>query len=358
MKKVSIIITVLFALFILSNPVLADTEDDYRTALKYFNSGNYEESISYFKAYVEKKPDPKAYYSLGYALYELGRHDEAMEYFKDAYLIDPEISPVPAGYYETYKQEKARRGFEQPVAETTTDEPGAKMEPAGGKIEKKIQPQQPTVPAAAVEKKAPPPPVSKPAETKTPPAVTQKPAEPKVAPPPAPPVLPKKIQPPPQLPKFSPDDKQIPGIPSGLIAMIYAFGIIFQIIALVLFIFMALCHFLIGRKLDVSASWLAFIPIVGAFWPLVGAARKPWWWILILFFVPLVNLILFIYCYMLVTENLGKNKWLGLLMLVPFVNFFFLAYLAFSKSSETSGGSYDGYDEGPVNEEAKQMFED
>jgi hypothetical protein len=34
---------------------------------------------------------------------------------------------------------------------------------------------------------------------------------------------------------------------------------------------------------------------------------------------------------MCISENLGKNKWLGLLMLVPIVNFVWLGILAFSK---------------------------
>jgi hypothetical protein len=47
--------------------------------------------------------------------------------------------------------------------------------------------------------------------------------------------------------------------------------------------------------------------------------------------VPLVNLFVFIYIWMCITENLGKNKWLGVLMIVPFVSILFPYYLAFSK---------------------------
>ena len=42
---------------------------------------------------------------------------------------------------------------------------------------------------------------------------------------------------------------------------------------------------------------------------------------------------------MCISENLGKDKWLGLLMLVPIANLIYLGILAFSKqdsSSETS----------------------
>jgi hypothetical protein len=353
MKKAVFIITLLFSICILSNTLFAGSEDDYKTALQYFNSGKYEESIPYFKSYVEKKPDPKAYYSLGYALYEVGRHDEAMEYFQDAYLIDPEISPVPSSYYETYKEEKARRGLEQPAPEAESEKPEAKKEPVS---EKKpavtAEPQQPAAPVAAVEKKAPPPPSAKPAEKAAP-----APAPEKTAPKPAPrKITPPKKAPPAGFEKFLQPDQKIPGIPSDIVAMILAFGIVLQIVVLAIYLFAALCHFLIGRKLAVTASWLAFVPLVGAFWPLVGAARKPWWWILILFFVPIVNLILFIYCYMLIAENLGKSKWLGLLILIPVVNLIFLAILAFSKSPASTDETY--YADEPLDEEAQKMFED
>jgi uncharacterized membrane protein YoaK (UPF0700 family) len=88
--------------------------------------------------------------------------------------------------------------------------------------------------------------------------------------------------------------------------------------------------FLIAKKLDVPAPWIAWIPII-QIWTVVASAGKPWWWILLLL-VPIVNIIVGIYLWVCITENLGRNKWLGLLMLVPIVNFVFLGILAFSKT--------------------------
>jgi hypothetical protein len=48
--------------------------------------------------------------------------------------------------------------------------------------------------------------------------------------------------------------------------------------------------------------------------------------------VPLVNIFVSIYLWMCITENLGRNKWLALLMLLPIINFIFLGILAFSKT--------------------------
>ncbi len=61
------------------------------------------------------------------------------------------------------------------------------------------------------------------------------------------------------------------------------------------------------------------------------SADKPAWWILLLL-VPLVNIVDGVYLWMCITENLGRNKWLGLLVLVSLVGFIYPAWLAFSRT--------------------------
>ena len=125
--------------------------------------------------------------------------------------------------------------------------------------------------------------------------------------------------------------EKIPGTAAPLfVGIMAAFGMFFFIIAIAFYVFFSLCLFLIAKKLNVPAPWTAWIPIVNI-WTLVACAGKPAWW-LILCFIPIVNFFVFIYLYMCITENLGKNKLLGLLMLVPLVNLGFLGWLAFSKS--------------------------
>ncbi|MFQ3583820.1 MAG: DUF5684 domain-containing protein [Cyanobacteriota bacterium] len=46
---------------------------------------------------------------------------------------------------------------------------------------------------------------------------------------------------------------------------------------------------MIGQKLSVPNTWLAWIPIANI-WVMCRAAGKSGWWV-ILFFIPLVNLI-------------------------------------------------------------------
>jgi len=61
----------------------AYAKKDYRTAVKYLRES------------VEKKPNAHAYYLLGYAYYKLNNHPESMRAFKEAYNLDPSVSPMP-----------------------------------------------------------------------------------------------------------------------------------------------------------------------------------------------------------------------------------------------------------------------
>jgi len=56
-----------------------------------------------------------------------------------------------------------------------------------------------------------------------------------------------------------------------------------------------------------------------------------------------VSIIVVAYVWMCIVENLGRNKWLGLLMLVPIVNLVYIGVLAFSKE-EQQADSHDTSD--------------
>jgi Family of unknown function (DUF5684)/Domain of unknown function (DUF4124) len=95
------------------------------------------------------------------------------------------------------------------------------------------------------------------------------------------------------------------------------------------YLYFSLCLYLIARKLNVASAWIAWVPLFQIV-TFLHSASKPAWWIL-LFFVPLVNIIIHIYLWICISENLGRDKWLGLLMLVPIVNIVYPGMLAFSK---------------------------
>ena len=102
-------------------------------------------------------------------------------------------------------------------------------------------------------------------------------------------------------------------------------GFFFMII---IYAYFAFCIMTIANKVGVENSWFAWIPILNVVL-LVQIADKPLWW-LILFLIPLVNIIIAIVIWMAIAEKCGKPNWLGILMIIPFVNFIIPAYLAFS----------------------------
>ena len=108
---------------------------------------------------------------------------------------------------------------------------------------------------------------------------------------------------------------------------------VFLFIIVGLYFYFSLCLFLIAKKLNVPAAWTAWVPIL-QIWAFFGSAGKSLLWFL-LFFIPLVNAIVGVYLWMCITENLGRNKMLGLLMLIPVANLVFVGVLAFSQNEET-----------------------
>jgi magnesium-transporting ATPase (P-type) len=128
---------------------------------------------------------------------------------------------------------------------------------------------------------------------------------------------------------------------AGIMAFVMAFFMIFLVLVAGMYVYFSLCLYLIAKKLNVSAPWTAWVPIINI-WTLLQAAGKPCWWVL-LFFIPLVSIIVVAYVWMCIVENLGRNKWLGLLMLVPIINLVYMGILAFSKQ-EHQADSHDQAD--------------
>jgi len=62
---------------------------------------------------------------------------------------------------------------------------------------------------------------------------------------------------------------------------------------------------------------------------MLNIAKKPLWWILLLF-IPLVNFVIGVIVWMGVAEARGKPNWWGILMIVPVANFIVPGYLAWS----------------------------
>src|SRR4030066_706318 len=87
----------LIKLFLLLSLLFVSAEagaagESYEKALRLFKGRDYKNAVVYLEQYVAQKPDPAAYYMLGYACYELHEFHKAREYFNAAFLIDPDFT--------------------------------------------------------------------------------------------------------------------------------------------------------------------------------------------------------------------------------------------------------------------------
>ena len=94
------------------------------------------------------------------------------------------------------------------------------------------------------------------------------------------------------------------------------------------YIYFALALQTIAKKTNTENGWLAWIPIANIIL-MLNIARKPIWWI-ILFLIPLVNIVMAILVWMGIAEARNKPSWWGVLMIVPLVNLIVPGYLAWS----------------------------
>ena len=89
MKTLTVLIGAVWVILFSSAGGAGAAGDSYQKALQLFRSGDYGGSVPYLEEYVSLRPEPSAYYMLGYASYELHDFKKSREYFDAAYLIDP-----------------------------------------------------------------------------------------------------------------------------------------------------------------------------------------------------------------------------------------------------------------------------
>jgi hypothetical protein len=355
MKKIALTF-VIIVLSVCITSVSAFPYNEYETGLKHYNRGEFGEAVKYLKRYVEKNPTSSAYYLIGYSLYKLDRHDEAHEYFKEAYLINTEFSPTPSFDAKTQAELMDERiGEVKPAVPVTaipvTPETPAKATQEDQKMLRALITPPPVLPEETVIP-----------EPEGPEIIPEEAVSPAEEPAPGTETAPRvTITPPGDFPGDM-EVPEMPEMPKGLMAAAGIVGLLSGVFGILLqigiYVFTALCLFRIGKRLDVPNSWIAWIPVLNYFWPLVGAAGQTVKWgiiylivipllaglvaslfamaspmlaMLVLGIVGLVVLGLYIYLWMNVSENLGKERLLGLLMIIPIVNFIFMGYLAFSE---------------------------
>lgn len=122
----------------------------------------------------------------------------------------------------------------------------------------------------------------------------------------------------------------IAALGAGVILVIALVG---GILGLVLYVFTSLALMKIAKKLNMENGWWAWVPVLNMVLLAQMGDVNPW--TLLLALIPGVNVIYLLYFAvvtgMKMSEKLGLEKMLGLLMLVPVVQYFFLGYLAWGK---------------------------
>jgi tetratricopeptide (TPR) repeat protein len=68
---------------------------DLSKAYSLYFQGKMKEAIKIMEEYVAEHPDAKVLYFIGYSYYELKNWKMARKYFEEAYLIDPNFTPIP-----------------------------------------------------------------------------------------------------------------------------------------------------------------------------------------------------------------------------------------------------------------------
>lgn len=112
---------------------------------------------------------------------------------------------------------------------------------------------------------------------------------------------------------------------AGLGAGIFMFC---MILFVALYVYMALALQTIANKTNTENSWLAWIPIANLIL-MLNIAKKPIWWI-VLFLIPIVNIVIAVMVWMAVAEARGKPSWWGILFIVPVANLVVPGVLAWS----------------------------
>jgi len=106
------------------------------------------------------------------------------------------------------------------------------------------------------------------------------------------------------------------------------FSGLWSVVSIGMYVWFALCLYIIAKKTDTANPWMAWIPVANTIL-LCQIAGKPWWWIF-LFLIPLANIVLIVMVLWKIAEARRKPGWLAILMLVPIANFVIPGVVAFS----------------------------
>ncbi len=104
-----------------------------------------------------------------------------------------------------------------------------------------------------------------------------------------------------------------------------AYGVL--LVWLWIYAYLASCLQIIATGTNTENKWFAWIPIANIYLMCKIAGRPSWW--LLLFFIPVVNIVISIIVWMGIAKACNKPNWLGILIIVPIANVIVPGYLAF-----------------------------
>jgi len=122
------------------------------------------------------------------------------------------------------------------------------------------------------------------------------------------------------------------GVSSGMGAFI-ALYVVFILIGLATYIWMAYCIMKMADRLGVPNGWFAFIPFLNYWLYCQMDAKESSWFIIMLIFsfcCPIVTMIMMIMIFMDVAERFGFESWWGILTIIPIFNLYVFYKLAFT----------------------------
>lgn len=114
--------------------------------------------------------------------------------------------------------------------------------------------------------------------------------------------------------------------------------IVFGILGVILYIYVAVCLSTIARKTGTPSSWMAWVPIANLVL-MCRIAKKPGTWVLLML-IPFVNIVIYLMLWMAIARVRGKSPGLSFLFLLPPVGF--LIVPAVYASGEAAATSVSG----------------
>lgn len=109
------------------------------------------------------------------------------------------------------------------------------------------------------------------------------------------------------------------------------FSGVYLVADLILYVYSALVLMYIAKKTNTANGWLAFIPIANLILMLQIAKMSLWY--LLLFLVPIANVILIFVIWYKIFIACGRPGWWVILLLIPVVNLIIMGITAFGNSS-------------------------